>query len=162
MGYGLKVLLPVADYEDYSVREIHDCLINDKLWEDFGTHEFDHFSLWHMSEYNGSFLGKDDPQRLIAETENWNKEILSSLEKELEKIVVFNKPEEIVSFFQENEFEAFRLREALSAFDNSFQYGGDRLVYDEDGCYTVMIPEEMMEDIKENPQDYALIDVTYH
>lgn len=164
MGYNLKVMLPVIYDEDdeMSLAWIHDDLINDRLYNDMGRGTFSYFSFWDMHSHEGSFFGKDDPERLKKVAGEWNKEITEELIGELDKIIHFTSPEDVIKYFEENSCNAYRLREALNAYDDHFQYGTDRVVYGKDGCYTIRIPEEVLKDIKEHPEDYAVIEVVYH
>lgn len=160
MGNILKVLISMNRYEDCTAKEIHDELINYSLIEE-GFAQFDYFSLW--DDGNDSFLGKDDPERLIREVSEWNAEITNELKHELAEIMQhgFTTPEEVIEYFDNHPFAAYSLSTALKTFDDSFSYG-DKLLFDKYGEYHTRIPDQMLEDIIENPAEYAIIEVIYH
>lgn len=160
MGNILKVLIPMNGYEDCTAKEIHDELINYRLITEMPD-KFDSFSLW--GDENDSFLGEDDPERLIREASKWNAEITSELKHELTKIMQheFTTPEQVIEYFDNHPFAAYSLSTALKTFDDSFSYG-DKLLFDKYGEYHTRIPDQMLEDIIENPAEYAIIEVIYH
>lgn len=163
MGCILKVLVPVTDlYEDYTLEEIYDDLINNRLFNDFGTGIFDYFSFWDTVNQDEAFFGRDNPQRMIKEVEKWNKDLISCLTKELDNIAPLKTSDDILKYFEETPFAAYRLREALNAYDDHLQYGGYRLAYLKEGDYRIRLPYDTIKDIMNHPEDYAIIEVVYH
>lgn len=162
MGYNLKVLLPVDDrYDGDTLEEIHDDLINEgRLEYDLPTN-FSHFSFWNMMPENDSFFGKDHPEKLIQIAEKWNEKSEKYLRQQIDAIA--NKStDEILSYFAEDPFNGFHLKEALDVYHDHFCFGEDQLVYNKEGEYFIRIPEDVLKDVKEHPEDYAIVDVIYH
>ena len=173
MSYELNVLVKKEDYEEKTLKEIHDELINFKLFDQFkGT--FDYFSLWD-SDNNKSFFGKDKPDELKTIICNWNKDIIAKLnkaEKNIHERMQKNGDKYISEYilkidsskddWQYTMCNFFDFKDAFLALTNEFSFGQNWIYFSEDWGWNTYLPGEIEKDAVEHPENYILVQCFYH
>ena len=123
-------------------------------------------------------LGAEDPQSVIDEAEQWDPSIRHAFAQAMQKFFdamkgsgcdtveeFIQKMENDVKFQPStNAFDTaiYNLKQALTTYEGSFDYGSYRAVIDEsdtDALSTMLYG--CLDDIKEHPENWALIDVIY-
>lgn len=165
MSTMLHILLRKQEYENQTLKEIHDELINYTLFEWFeGT--FDHFSLWHPN--NRSYYGADNKDELRKFVQKWHYDTIANA-NEAEKRIRDMKEQygcnyitELPALYDSSNVLIYDLYEALATLTNHFSYSNSELYYGEDYGWCTMLPDDVKKEAEEQPENFILIECFYH
>ena len=164
MAESLFIMLRSDEYEGTSLKAIHDQMTDYTLYEDFRG-SFDYFSLWR--EDNESYFGKNDPERLQEDVQEWNKRIdksLYSLEQEIRTEMKKQGVKSLTEYKPQdnNRHLLWKFRQALCSMTDHFTYGQNYLYRSDDYGWCTRLPDDVIEDAMTHPEDYIMIQCFYH
>jgi len=127
-----------------------------------------------MKEYSHGgeayIVGTKKPEAILQEAETWNKRLEEDVVqnfKKLENSAAENGFEKLSDYFK-NLFHTERrtpyswhLWSSMRNIDDIFGYGTEYAVCDKNDNWTVMMPEEVLDDVKRHPEKYAIVKLVY-
>ena len=145
------------------------------------THIIDHFTSWRPDtslDSGNLILGCERPDELLEEVKEWNLNIAHDAIVELEYLEEWAREEcgshrisdLIIEHMTDDgifrEFSLYGVRKTLTALDNYFVHGSDRMVFVkspktgiiENSC---MISQRILEDVKHHPEKYFIVELCY-
>ena len=158
----LNVIVPVQQYEDMSLEDIHSSLINQELFNYFPGH-FSYFNYFERND--GSFFGADNPEEMSEIARSWNERTVNRFRNAFGKVI--KEAEEkglhgdgIVNHMVDT-IQAgggYDLCWSIMELEGLFLYGMEYLVKDpEDDGFHVGLRPELQQDIMRYPEKYVLI-----
>jgi len=103
-------------------------------------------------------FGVADPDTIKTGAGSWNQKILSQLMEKINSVMA-----DPAAFTLDSD-ASFHLFEAARLADDRFSLWGDAgLIFGNEGlgvCYKTVIPENILEGIQENPEEWAAVDLT--
>ena len=127
-----------------------------------------------MKEYSRGeevyIVGTKKPEAILQEAETWNKRLEENVVqnfKKLENSATENGFEKLSDYFK-NLFhteqripDSWHLWSSMRNIDDIFGYGTEYAVCDRNNNWTVMMPEEVLDDVKRHPEKYAIVKLVY-
>lgn len=127
-----------------------------------------------MKEYSRGeeayIVGTKKPEAILQEEETWNKRLEEDVVqnfKKLENSAAENGFEKLSDYFKNLFYTERRtpyswcLWSSMRNMDDIFGYGAEYAVCDRDDNWTVMMPKDVLEDVRRHPEQYAIVKLVY-
>ena len=124
----------------------------------------------YSSCFKNTIIGKENPDKIISAVQKWNEDIeqkvvksLEALEKKASDYGCKNLSEYFNCSFHIKERSSYSwdLWSSLRSMDDILGYGTDCAVYDENGNWTVMMPEVIKKEALSHPENFVILQLIY-
>ena len=115
-------------------------------------------------------LGEKKTEVILFEAEKWNKRLEEDVVqnfKKLENSAAENGFEKLSDYFknlfhtEQRTPDSWHLWSSMRNIDDIFGYGTEYAVHDKDDNWTVIMPKDVLEDVKRHPEQYAIVKLIY-
>lgn len=124
----------------------------------------------YSSCFKNTIIGKENPDKIISAAQKWNEDIEQKVVKSLEVLEekasdcgYKNLSEYFNCSFHNKERSSYSwdLWSSLRSMDDILGYGTDCAVYDENGNWTVMMPEVIKKEALSHPENFVILQLIY-
>ena len=129
---------------------------------------------------SGWILGSENPEKLIEAAKSWHKTAIDMIKESIGELNamtgVWHLPTQLTALHDQEdnmsdaekydyEMTLYKLRQGVCAVSGRFLYGGPGVIIEDTDDYyqdyTTQITPELMAAIEKNPENYAIIQLTY-